>query len=772
MSQAQERFETQLTDLLIDKMKRMQLDYTEPWISGNAVKNIQSRPYSGKNKLLLNLAAEKYKWQYPVYTTFKMAKDEGISILKGSKSLPVIYYDNYYKHPEDNHRITPREYEKLSKGEREKYEHIVFAKAASVFNIAQTNIEEVRKDLYDKIVQSYQVRDVSHGEENKIDALVRDQAWYCPILHDLSTGAYYTLKDNEVHITPKGSFVSDEHYYSTLLHEMTHSTGHKDLLNRLEPARFGTPKYAREELVAELGSAISGAHLDLPISLMENHAAYLQSWIGALREGPEFLHTVLSDASQASNLIVKRLDGLEESLDKEQSEDNKANKTIGKETNMEEPITVRNEVRPYAELMAHREKMTSEYIDQLGEVPPYLRASVHEREGILRDLELNTDRERESKLLSDLRSVEDKVRTNVVAFVKEKYDYTLLTPSYDVEKLLDVVKPGVTDELDDSQMLHQALNDRLHITSELENTEVNRRELDNSDSEYEVTPNGMLKAKGVVRLQEGYTVQNTPQNRAFLQDNDISYTPVKDNKLFVSARAERVAILLAASIAFTPVVGMVVAYMLNRNKTLERLNDTTRFSKEESDHLSANQTIRKTVEEDGRKVDKYFFMDKDTMRLRSIPVREVNTPSRVNGVQLSPADVQSLREGKVVQGFDEKSKLYYEARIDMTSRQGVQMSFKEMKVEKEFKAVPTPNSPDAEKVAYVQQHGAQGVNDIWDRGGVNIERDSFLDKYDIEGFYKDYLKASQNGDHTRSEQLSEEIKGQMMTEGQSQSMHR
>ena len=84
MSQAQERFETQLTDLLIDKMKRMQLDYTEPWISGNAVKNIQSRPYSGKNKLLLNLAAEKYKWQYPVYTTFKMAKDEGISILKGS----------------------------------------------------------------------------------------------------------------------------------------------------------------------------------------------------------------------------------------------------------------------------------------------------------------------------------------------------------------------------------------------------------------------------------------------------------------------------------------------------------------------------------------------------------------------------------------------------------------------------------------------------------------------------------------------------------------
>ena len=178
------------------------------------------------------------------------------------------------------------------------------------------------------------------------------------------------------------------------------------------------------------------------------------------------------------------------------------------------------------------------------------------------------------------------------------------------------------------------------------------------------------------------------------------------------------------------------------------------------------------MEEDGRKVDKYFYMDKDTMRLRSIPVREVNTPSRVNGVQLSPADVQSLREGKVVQGFDEKSKLYYEARIDMTSRQGVQMSFKEMKVEKEFKAVPTPNSPDAEKVAYVQQHGAQGVNDIWDRGGVNIERDSFLDKYDIEGFYKDYLKASQNGDHTRSEQLSEEIKGQMMTEGQSQSMHR
>lgn len=83
--------------------------------------------------------------------------------------------------------------------------------------------------------------------------------------------------------------------------------------------------------------------------------------------------------------------------------------------------------------------------------------------------------------------------------------------------------------------------------------------------------------------------------------------------------------------------------------------------------------------------------------------------------------------------------------------------FKDLKAEKEFKYVPKPNSPDAEKIAYVQAHGAQGVNDIWEMGGVNLERDSFLDKYDVEGFYKDYLSANQDKDQARAKELSESI---------------
>ena len=94
-----------------------------------------------------------------------------------------------------------------------------------------------------------------------------------------------------------------------------------------------------------------------------------------------------------------------------------------------------------------------------------------------------------------------------------------------------------------------------------------------------------------------------------------------------------------------------------------------------------------------------------------------------------------------------------------------------MKAERELKSVPTPNSPDEEKIAYVQMHGAQGVNDIWDRGGVNLERDSFLDKYDIEGFYKDYLKSSRDGEMSKSESASNALK-EGLREDQQISIHR
>lgn len=788
MSKAEDQFEAKLTDLLIDKMKQMQLNYQDPWVKGSAVQNIQGRHYAGRNALLLHLATLSEKWEYPVFATFNMAKEEGLSILKGSKSLPALYYDNYYKNKEDRHMISIASYQSLSEAEKQKYEEVRFAKSSPVFNIAQTNIKEARPDLYEEIVSRYKGRDTSESKENKIDEVVRSKAWYCPIETDLSRGAFYDAKQNEIHITPKSRFVSDDLYHSTLLHEMTHSTGHPDLLDRLKPAKFGSSVYAREELVAELGSAIAGVHLELPVSLMEDHAAYLQSWIRALKQEPEFLHVVLADASKASNMIVSKTNELEVSASKQETETEKENETIGKETDMEPkeettikqesaeaPISVREEVLPYAELLAHRENMTNQYLAKLGEVPSSVRSTIDIRETILKDLEANTDKEREPELLDALMKAEDKIRTKVGEFVKEKYDFDLIpTPdTTEMHKAIGEMRDYVTEELSDQELLHKSLNDRLHITSYKDDTEKNRKDLERTDSEYEVTPDGKLKTKGVIRMQEGYTAQDTPMNRAFLQEKGITFVPIRESRLFIPQRAERVALLLVSSMAFTPVVALALMYALKRSKVLDQLDgENVCFSKEEAEKLNDLQTIRKTVEEEGRQVDKYYYLDPDTQRLRSIPVREVNLPGRVNGVQLSPSELQSLREGDRIQGYDENSKLYYEAQIDMRSKQGVKMSFKELKSEQEYKAIPTPNSPDAEKIDYVQKHGAQGVNDIWDKGGVNLERDSFLDKYDIEGSYKDYLKASQAGDRAEAEKHSNEIKDKMMSEEQTKSIHR
>lgn len=320
---ATSRFEEKLAELLIDKIKQIQQDWQVPWFTNTyTVKNIQGRAYAGGNSLLLSFCTDKNKWDYPVFTTFKKAKDEGVSVLKGEKSIPIIFHKVSYKNKETGEYITPEEYHKLSLTETENYDKKVITNIASVFNIDQTNIREVRPDLYEKVTAEYkeQSRDLTESKDNRIDDLIRTQTWFCPILTDLREGAHYRPSSNEVHITPKSHFKSDELFYSTLLHELTHSTGHPDLLDRLTPAKFGSPEYAKEELVAELGSALSGAHYNLPVTLLEDHAAYLKSWLKTLQEEPEFLHTVLSDATKASNMVTTRIDAQEQYIQTTQSE--------------------------------------------------------------------------------------------------------------------------------------------------------------------------------------------------------------------------------------------------------------------------------------------------------------------------------------------------------------------------------------------------------------------------------------------------------------------
>lgn len=127
--------------------------------------------------------------------------------------------------------------------------------------------------------------------------------------------AYYSISKDEIVIPEKSQFVDGEAYLGTLLHEMVHSTGAESRLNRLKPAAFGSAEYAREELVAELGSALIASRYGFAKHVKDDSAAYLKSWLGSLKESPEFLKTTLFDVKRASSLITGQIDALREKID-------------------------------------------------------------------------------------------------------------------------------------------------------------------------------------------------------------------------------------------------------------------------------------------------------------------------------------------------------------------------------------------------------------------------------------------------------------------------
>ena len=107
---------------------------------------------------------------------------------------------------------------------------------------------------------------------------------------------------------PKANlFQSDEEYYSTLFHELTHSTGHASRLNRYEISKmspFESQDYSKEELVAEMGSAFLCGHCGIEPSVIENQAAYIQNWLKKLQSNKKWLVYAAAKAQKAADFIL------------------------------------------------------------------------------------------------------------------------------------------------------------------------------------------------------------------------------------------------------------------------------------------------------------------------------------------------------------------------------------------------------------------------------------------------------------------------------------
>lgn len=309
----------QFANLMIEKIQQISADWRKPWISAvNNTRNfypvnLTGRRYAGGNAFLLLIVCEKYEYQTPVFLTFNQAKEAGISVLKGAKAFPVYYFLLSVYHKETGRKITIDEYRELAKEEQDEYKVIPTYKYFNVFNLDQTNFSDIKPEAWEKIREKYRGKkgDPEAGADDysypQIDEMLTGQSWYCKINVKEGDRAFYSPVLDFITVPKKAQFVDGVSFYETLLHEIAHSTGHPSRLNRDLCNPFGSPKYAREELVAEFSAALAGMFFGIAKHIRPENAAYLKNWTQAIKEEPRFLLTVLGDAMKVVKMIAGRL---------------------------------------------------------------------------------------------------------------------------------------------------------------------------------------------------------------------------------------------------------------------------------------------------------------------------------------------------------------------------------------------------------------------------------------------------------------------------------
>lgn len=312
---------------MIERMEQMKSsDWKKGWIGGAGYaglpQNVGGRNYSGSNSFFLQLQTAAKGYELPVYLTFNQAHNLKAHVLRGEKAFPVVYWDMMVK-DKDGKRISSEEYRAMGKEERKGLEAIPFVKSFPVYNVAQTNLSEVQPERMKKLKEKFKLPELRDTEgmyaHPALDRMIRTQGWLCPIKADKQEGSAYYSPSRDIVVlpmkaqfniggTPEETYRGGMEFYSTLLHEMTHSTMTPERLNREMGGRFGDPKYAKEELVAELTAAMISHSMGFDSKITDNSAAYLDSWIGVLKKEPKFIVSIMADVNKASDMILDHVD--------------------------------------------------------------------------------------------------------------------------------------------------------------------------------------------------------------------------------------------------------------------------------------------------------------------------------------------------------------------------------------------------------------------------------------------------------------------------------
>ena len=273
-----------VTDKIIESLENGTRPWLKPWSVEHCAGHINrplranGKPYNGVNILILWAESLEKGFVAPIWMTYKQSSDLGGQVRKGEHGSQIVYASTFTKE------------EQTPTGETEAHK-IPFLKTYTVFNVEQ--IDGLPEHYYSKPLNPLPLTArLEHADD-----------FFCNTGATIRIGgnrAYFSITDDYIQLPPFEAFHSAESHAATLAHEMTHWTRHPKRLDRdLGRKHFGDEGYAREELVAELGSAFLGADLGLMPEIQENHAAYIESWLKVLKNDKRFIFTAASLATKA-----------------------------------------------------------------------------------------------------------------------------------------------------------------------------------------------------------------------------------------------------------------------------------------------------------------------------------------------------------------------------------------------------------------------------------------------------------------------------------------
>lgn len=277
-----------ITDRIIKSLENGVAPWRMPWKKGKLSsigKNaITGYEYRGINHFLTAITAITQGYDVNEWITFKqVSKIPGCKVMKGEHATPILFWTVYDAEKEG------------------KTETRFSARYYNVFNVAQV---EGLKEQYEER-ESVNVNPAFNPIEtceNVVDSWKGK-----PIIENKGARAFYAPGSDIVTMPGKERFEKPEEYYSTLFHELTHSTGHESRLKRegiTEAHYFGDSVYSKEELIAEMGAAFLCAHTGIETVTLENSASYVNGWLKVLKGDSKLVISAASKAQKAVDLIL------------------------------------------------------------------------------------------------------------------------------------------------------------------------------------------------------------------------------------------------------------------------------------------------------------------------------------------------------------------------------------------------------------------------------------------------------------------------------------